>query len=360
MFKGGPFVWWDRTGGVLIRRSKSKQWLKWLDPLYWIGLVWIGAMQGIAVAMALILVFHAQPPWYNQDTVEHDRQRIHRQSSLPTELPPDKRIPIKVQAEQAWGALVVFLGKIESGEKGFNLLDARPCEWWGAGCRYLDIGGETLVEETAESRFRLTLKEEAEEEVTALRREYSTPLFAARHNFRFADFDEVFAPGINLRGADLRGSIAKPWPNGDDRADFTGANLKLASLDGADWRGVLLDKAVLTGAHANSARLFDARMKDVGLGCVSYVVKGGEVVGLQCAELQGAYGQPAGWKLAWMSGVRFGFTPLTDEQESGTLNFSVPSTSLPPSSPKRCASFTGKSIARIAPGCFRWLCTVAN
>lgn len=286
VFKGGPFVWWDRTGGVLWRLLSRRKRLKWADPLYWVGLVWIGAMQGVAIAMALILVFHAQAPWYDPDTVEQDRQRIHRQSSLPTELPPDEQVPIEQQAEEVWNALTALWDKIEKREKGFNLLDAGPCEWWGAGCRYLDVGGETLVEETAESRFRLTLKEAAEDEVTGLRREYSTPLLAARRNFRFADFDGVFAPSINLQGSDLRGSIAKPWPNGDDRADFTGANLKLASLDGADWNRVLLNQAVLTGAHANRATFLDARMKDAGIGCV---YPSGEKPELrQCAQLQGA------------------------------------------------------------------------
>jgi uncharacterized protein YjbI with pentapeptide repeats len=369
VYGGSPLMWLESMGEY---KAMASRWAfnGWGPASGWVALTWVGFTQALGAIAVLFIALYAHPPKFNLETAAQDRTSIHRTSNTPGDT-------IR--------STVPFLLAIV---KGRNMLDEGPCEWWGFGCRYFDIGGETLVEETAEERFQLGLKEVSDEDVTRLRREHSVPFFAARRNFRFADFEGVFAPGINLQGADLRGSIAKPWPNDDDRADFTGANLKLASLDGADWSQALLNEAVLTGAHANGATFWNAQLNKTLFRCVNpgrffredrncvrlqrmnlrdAELQGADLSGaelqrtslirvklqgaslfraqlqgadlkdaqlqganledsrlqgtnLSGAQLQGAFGQPAGWKLAWMSGVTFGFAPLTDEPEGGTLS----------------------------------------
>ena len=64
VFRGGHLIWWDRTGAALWRMLRERRLVGFREISYWFGFVWIGAMQAVAVAMALILVYHAQPPWY--------------------------------------------------------------------------------------------------------------------------------------------------------------------------------------------------------------------------------------------------------------------------------------------------------
>lgn len=300
VYGGSPIMWLESMGAF---KQLASRWAYNGKGLVsgWAALVWVGFTQALGALVILFIALYAHLPKFDPNTVTQDRAVIHRTSNTPGD---------------SNNAVTPF---VQAMLDGGNLLNEGPCEWWGFSCRYLDIEGETLVKETAEAQFQLSLKDVPSEEVTTLRRDYSAPFVAARRNFRFADFNGAFAPGIDLQGADLRGSVAEPWPNDDDRADFTGANLKLASLDGADWGGVLLNKAVLTGAHANGAVLQNARMKEASIGCVGLTVRDNQLVGLQCAELQGAFGQPAGWLLAELSGAQFDFAPLTDKLEDGRL-----------------------------------------
>lgn len=393
VFRGGRHIWKQGLNSGTMRKG-----------------IW-QAMTGFAT---ILLIIFANPPTFNLETSEDDGNRIRRSSTAPTTPPSNTNFSF------AAALLEVMTGTRKFGERlaeGENPFDAGPCEWWGAGCRYLDVSGESLLEEPAERLFLLSTSDASEDKIRALRRENSTPLFAAHRNFRFADFDGVFAPRINLQGADLRGSVANPWPNFTDRADFTGANFQAASLDGADWDKALLDESVLIGTSAIEAKFSESSFQRAFSGCVTFdglinanshctsfwgvvaekanfkgaiflavdlraksfkysdfrnalfgssfldmsVLSGGNFTGanfigsylrgaslqganfkganfarvsfqgadfenanieaaiFNTANLQGAFGKPSNWSLASLHNVQFGFAPLADQLDGGTL-----------------------------------------
>ncbi len=203
---------------------------------------------------------------------------------------------------------------------GANPVDTGPCAVWGFGCRYLDVSGRQLVTERAETRYRLTPDGKDDARLLAIRRFHAEPLDLAGRTLRFAVFDSAFLPKANLASADLRGSSGR-------FSDATDANLGWAQLQGAD-----LVKAQLQGADLGEGRIAQlqganlgwAQLQGADLGWAQ--LQGADLgwaqlqgASLWRAQLQGAFGAPAGWRLALLSDAQFGFAPLTDEPEGGTL-----------------------------------------
>ena len=272
---------------------------RWRNPGDWAGFLWRTLRQGVAVIFAIGLLWYAEPPRYAEEArVDPDWQSSNWELWRGSDAPESQsagRMSLVQRATEFWNGTVTLAGDAWDGQ---NMLDAGPCEWWGFACRYLDTRGAQLVERRAEDRFGLRPSKPDDKELAALRRAYSEPLDLSGRNLRFARLDNAFLPGANLAGADLRGAAGR------------GVDLTVADTQSAGLQGAVLSGAQLQGAYLSDAQLQGAYLSDAQL----------QGAYLQEAQLQGAFGRPAGWRLAWMRGARFGFAPLTDQPEGGTLS----------------------------------------
>lgn len=233
------------------------------------------------LSILVLLLAYARPPGFDVGSLEEDRERIWGQ--------PERG----------------FWVSVFSGE---NVLDAGPCEWWGRGCRFLNVrdlqpvlfGGASVVDATS-----------SVDSLGAVR----TPELTGRV-LRFARLHGVNLTGADLRDADLRGAEMdrSVLLRADlSEADLTGARLGQANLQGAtllrakfdaadlyraDLRGATMVTADFMGAKLHEAQLAGA---DMELACLA----GSDLMsaGLQGADLGAAYMQGADLSGALLHGA---------------------------------------------------------
>lgn len=264
---------------------------------------WVyGALKRVRYAPSLctllLIAAYAHPPSFDLATVDNDRARI-------------------------WGE--PMLGFWSSALSGHNILDAGPCEWWGLGCRYLDVregqpvafDGSSVSDAASSPEGRHGL-----ERSDLARRDFR---FARIHSVRLAEAD---LRHTDLRGAELDGSILRRADLSD--ADLTGARLRYADLQGANlhrakFNAVNLYKADLRGAQMSTAQFMGADLHraqlagaDMSLTCLagsrlmSAGLQGVNLGGayLQGADLTGAMLHGANITRAKLHGVSFGLAVL--------------------------------------------------
>ena len=234
-----------------------------------------------SLCILLLFVAYANPPRFHIVTYEDDREHIWGESEL---------------------------GFWRSALSGYNVLDAGPCEWWGLGCRFLD------VREGPRATFDGSSISEAE--LSPRGRHGIEGLNLARRNFRFARLYSVHLSDAGLRhtdfrGAELNGSVLR-------RADLAYADLSGVRLHRADLQGAILlsaklnaadlRKADLRGTEMTDAKLMGTRFDetqlagaDMRLACLvgSTLVS----AGLQGVNLSGAYLQGADLNGAMLHGA---------------------------------------------------------
>ena len=371
VFDGGPRIWWDRLVAAPLAAWRERRVSASALALHMVGLVWVGWWQAVAVAMAvamaLVLLFEAQPPRPvagDAKAIQAQRDRIWRQANETVSVPSKAEGSLEQWFDGLPAAARDLWARSRAGE---NLLDAGPCEWWGAACRYLDVRGEQLVARSAEERFRLTPAKPDDAALLALRRAYAEPVDVSRRRFRFARMDRAFAPGLVLKGADISSAsalqtdltgatLAYALGNGADlrwaqlqgahllrtqlqgayllRAQLQGADLGSAQLQGADlWQaqlqGAYLGLAQLRGADLRQAQLqgaylWQAQLQGAGLGLAQF--QGANLGEAQLqgaylgqAQFQGAYGKPQSLHLADLTGATYRFAPLTEPKTGDRL-----------------------------------------
>jgi hypothetical protein len=141
-----------------------------------------------------------------------------------------------------------------------------------------------------------------------------------------ADLTEANLRGANLAWAELAGAVlAEADLTGADLrlANLTGADLRLANLTGADLRLADLTGADLTGADLRRANLAGANLAGANLAGAN--LTGANLTGANLAEanLRGAALHTADLSGANLTGVRFGFTWLSDCNLSQAIGLST-------------------------------------
>ena len=236
-----------------------------------------------APSLCILLLFlaYGHPPGFDLASLDEDQKRI-------------------------WG--LHEQGFWSSAFSGHNVLDAGPCEWWGLGCRFLNVreGQPNLfdgssVGDVTSSAGGLHVIQVPDLTERALR-------FAKLHSVNLTEADLLNA---DLRGAELNRSVFQRADLSD--ADLTGAELHQVNLQGANLlrakfnatdlykanlRGATMVTAEFMGANLHEAQLAGA---DMHLACLagSFLMS----AGLQGANLIGTYLQGADLTGAMLHGA---------------------------------------------------------
>lgn len=222
-----------RTWWILVRSAKVMP--AWL---------WISVRGTVAMGMVFLLIYAARPPQFHPQEVENDRERIWGERGK----------MVKDNQRSIWRERCRKFRQAIWNNRA-NPLDAGPCDWWGFGCRYLDVSNKWLLgaqpEDLPEDLVGPIPDDIIPDAFGDIRRFRLDSPDLARRKLRFARFGSVYLQGVDFQQAELQG-----------------ANLQGAELEGANFQG---------------------------------------------AALQGSKGQPGSWFLTWMPDVSFDFSDSPEQ-----------------------------------------------
>ncbi len=330
-------------------RAHPRRWPRLRLLRDWPGFLWRSLWKGTGFTVAIVILWYSVPPDYDDEEQESPQAwEIWRSSDRAPNLPSNES-QIDIWSHFTQKAVNLWVDAIH----GKNLLDAGPCEWWGYGCRYLDVRRTDLVSQLAEERFPVLPKKEHDSDFKKMRRVYSRPLDLSGRNLRFARLDGVFMPQVSLIRADLSGArLARAdLTNADLReaiadgvyaglVEMPGANLRGARFRGAFLRSALLEGATLSGIHLQASTLDGARLSGSyiregflhGVTLRNATLRGADLTGsiliganfenanlagadLSRTSLEASYGKPKNWYLMRLPGANFMFRPETGKSK---------------------------------------------